>query len=389
MMPQGNQPEDIGKVIQQIKEFVTKHGSGIVVIPAKPTPDAIAAGISLYLALTKLGKNISLVASSAVQSDMIGSDKIKTELQSGGDNLVVSFPYQEGAIDKVDYNIQGEQFNLVIVPREGHSKLKPDDVQFSYTGGKIDFIITVDAPNLNALGDIYNKNQRQFEGTTIINIDRHLINNSFGMINLISKSSSSTSELVFKLIQGLNVEIDKDIATNLHSGIMIATNNFTAYSVNADTFEAVASLLRAGAVKKPIPFQGGNQFGRPQGGPMGSFGQRMPAFGGNQFGSSMNQPINTPQMPVQQQQSFGQPNQQASGEQSVQQNTQLNTDQPPIVNQQQPQPQTKQQQSFEIQSKNISEVESAPSSPEGQKISNDTPESFLKPKIFSGSGGLV
>ena len=354
MMPQGNQPEDIGKMIQQIKEFVSKHGSGIVVLPAKATPDAIAAGTSLYLALTKLGKNVSLVASTTAQSDMIGADKIKTELQSGGDNLVVSFPYQEGAIDKVDYNIQGEQFNLVIVPREGHSKLKPDDVQFSYTGGKIDFIITVDAPNLNALGDIYGKNQRQFEGTTIINIDRHLINNSFGMINLVSKSSSSTSELVFKVIQGLSVEIDKDIATNLHSGILSATNNFTAYSVNADTFEAIASLLRAGAVKKPMQVPlGGNQFGRPFGGPIGSYGQQQQ------------------QVPP------------------FQQNVQQSTFQSGVVNQQQPQPQLKQQQSFEKQSKNITEVESAPSSPEGQKTSNDTPESFLKPKIFSGSGGLV
>ena len=162
------------------------------------------------------------------------------------------------------------------------------------------------------------------------------------MINLISKSSSSTSELVFKLIQGLNVEIDKDIATNLHSGILIATNNFTAYSVNADTFEAIASLLRAGAVKKPMQAPlGGNQFGRSFGGPIGSYGQQRPF------------------------------------------NLQ------PMVNQQQPQSQLKQQQSFEKQSRNISEVEYAPSSPEGQKLSNDTPESFLKPKIFSGSGGLV
>lgn len=375
MMPQGNQPEDIGKMIQQIKEFVSKHGSGIVVMPAKATPDAIAAGTSLYLALTKLGKNTSLVASTTVQSDMIGADKIKTELQSGGDNLVVSFPYQEGAIDKVDYNIQGEQFNLVIVPREGHSKLKPDDVQFSYTGGKIDFIITVDAPNLNALGDIYSKNQRQFEGTTIINIDRHLINNSFGMINLVSKSSSSTSELVFKVIQGLNVEIDKDIATNLHSGIMIATNNFTAYSVSADTFEAIASLLRAGAVKKPMQVPpGGNQFGRPFGGPIGSYGQQRPFSPQPMY----NQP--QPMYEQQDQQQQAPP---------FQQNVQQGAFQSGVVNQQQPQPQFKQQQSFEKQSKNITEVESAPSSPEGQKTSNDTPESFLKPKIFSGSGGLV
>lgn len=383
MMPQAMQPQDVSKSIQQIKEFISKNGSGIVVLPAKATPDAIAAGTSLYLALTKMGKNVSLVASTPVQSDMIGADKIKTELQTGGDNLVVSFPYQEGAIDKVDYNIQGEQFNLIIVPREGHKKLKQGDVQFSYSGGKIDFIITVDAPNLNALGDIYQKNQKHFESSTIINIDRHLINNFYGMINLVSKASSSTSELVYKILQSLSAEIDKDIATNLHEGIALATNNFTAYSVNADTFEAIASLLRAGAVKKPMQAVGGNQFGRSAPGPMGSFGQRPTAFGGNQFDDGMYQPMNPQQVSVAQQPIYGQQNQQPMP--AVQQNMQQGP-----VRQSQNAQQQPQQQTFEKQTRAVKNIESAPSTPEGQIDPNETPESFLKPKIFSGgSGGLV
>ncbi|KKQ38493.1 MAG: Phosphoesterase RecJ domain protein [Candidatus Roizmanbacteria bacterium GW2011_GWA2_37_7] len=358
MMPQVHQPQDADKTIQQIKEHITKHGSGIVVLPAKATQDAIAAGTSLYMALTKLGKNVSLVASSSVQSDLIGADKIKTDLQTGGDNLVVSFPYQEGAIDKVDYNIQGERFNLVVVPREGHSRLQPDDVQFSYTGGKIDFIITVDAPNLNALGEIYQKNQRQFDGTTIINIDRHLINNAYGMINLILKSSSSTSELVLHVLEGLKVEIDKNIATNLYAGVATATNNFTAYSVNADTFEAVATLLRAGAVKKQMNV--GTQFGQ------------RPSYG-NQFGAApqMYQPQmqNQPQI-FDQQDQFQQPQQGSFPS--------------PTVSQQMPQ-----QQSFEQQSKAVISIEQTPNNAEGKTNIKETPENFLKPKIFSGGGGLV
>src|SRR3989338_1868496 len=113
MMPQASQPIDIGNVLQQLKEFMVKHSSGIIVLPSKATPDAIAAGTSLYMALLKLGKNATLVASTPLQSDMIAADKVKTDLQTGGDNLVVSFPYEEGAIDKVDYNIQGARFNLV------------------------------------------------------------------------------------------------------------------------------------------------------------------------------------------------------------------------------------------------------------------------------------
>ena len=165
---------------------------------------------------------------------------------------MVSFPYIEGSIDKVDYNIQGENFNLVITPRSGKPKLNPQQVSYSYTGGNIDFIVTIDSPTLQSLGTIYTENQIQFTGKDIINIDRHLTNAYFGSVNLVNKTISSVSELVLSIIKGLKIEIDKDIATNLYTGIASSTNNFTSYSVNADTFENIAVLLRAGAIKKTI-----------------------------------------------------------------------------------------------------------------------------------------
>ena len=350
MMPTNQQPEDAAKTIGQIKEIIAKNDSGIIVLPTKPTPDAIAAGTALYMALTKLGKNVTLVASAVPESDLIGVDKIKTELNTGGDNLIISFPYEEGAIDKVDYNIKNERFNLVIIPREGHSKLEPKDVQFSYTGGKIEFIVTIDTPNLNAIGELYQKNQRDFEGQTIINIDRHLINNSYGMINYVAKTSSSTSELVLKVIEGIKGQLDRDTATNLYAGIVAATNNFTAYSVNADTFEAVATLLRAGAVKKPVmPVQ--NQFARPQ--------QPMPMGGG------IGQRPTFPQM---------------NPFQNVGQQKPL-----PVQNSVQPQQMPSRQD--EKQQRQIENVEKAPLSQEGQIAGSA--ENDLKPKIFQESDGLI
>lgn len=243
--------------LPKLGDVVTKGSSGIIVLPTNPSADAIAGATALYLGLLKMGKNISLVCSSSLKSDMVAADKIQQSLTVGGDNLVVSFPYTEGAIDKIDYHIQGEKFNLVIAPRQGFPKLNPNQVEYSYTGGSFDFIITVDAPNLNAVGILYTENQAQFQGKEIINIDRHLTNAFFGTVNYINKTSSSTCELIYKVLQQLQCEMDKDMATNLYSGIAAATNTFTSYSVNAETFETIASLLKAGASKKTIshPFQ--------------------------------------------------------------------------------------------------------------------------------------
>lgn len=236
--------------LPKLVDIITKGSSGVVVLPSNPSPDAVAASTALYLALLKLGKNVTIISSTQVKSDLIAADKIQQTLSVGGDNLVVSFPYVDGAIDKIDYHIKGDRFNLVIAPRQGFAKLNPEQVSYSYSGGSFDFIIAVDLPNLQAVGSIYTDNQTQFQGKEIINIDRHLTNAFFGTVNFVNKTSSSTSELVFKVLKELQSEIDKDIATNLYAGIAAATNMFTSYSVNAETFETIAQLLKAGAVKK-------------------------------------------------------------------------------------------------------------------------------------------
>lgn len=239
-------------VLARINDILKKGQSGAIILPTNPTLDAVATGTALYLGLHKMGKSIALVCTSKVDVNVTAADKIQSQLIISGNNLVVSFPYADGAIDKVDYNIQGNNFNLIIAPRAGFSKLDPNQVKYSYTGGNLDFIIVIDSPTLNSLGSLYTDNQKQFQGKDIINIDRHLTNSFYGTVNYVNKTSSSMAELILKLIQNLGIEIDRDIATNLYAGIATATNNFSSYSVTADTFENVATLLRMGAVKKSI-----------------------------------------------------------------------------------------------------------------------------------------
>jgi hypothetical protein len=236
--------------LSRIQEIITKGRSFAILIPPSPPLDAVASATSLYLGLLKMGKIVSLGCSQMPQSDLSASDKFQTNFATGGDSLMVSFPYSDGAIDKVDYNIQGNQFNLIVTPRPGYPKLNSNQVNYSYTGGIIDVIITIDTPTLNSLGTVYIDNQNQFTGHDIINIDRHLTNAYFGTVNFVNKTISSVSELILSILQTIGVEIDRDIATNIYAGIAASTNNFTSYSTNAETFEHIATLLRLGAVKK-------------------------------------------------------------------------------------------------------------------------------------------
>lgn len=342
---------DIQNQLKNFKDLFGRTKSGIIALQSNPTYDGVAAAAGLYLALTKMGKNISIVCSSKPQHDLVAVDKIQQGLSAGGNHLVISFPYREGTIDKVDYNIASNTFNLIIIPNSETEKINPQDVKFSYTGGKTDFIITVDVPNLNSLGSLYTENQAEFQGKNIVNIDRHLINNNFGTINIVNKTISSTSELVLNVIEGLGVEIDKDIATNIYNGMLAATNNFSSYSVNPLTFESAAKLMKQGAVKKQLP-----QSSMPG---MAPAPQAPTPFGG------FNQPQPQPMAPIPMspfEEDYDEPMPLGMPPAPMQQNPMR---QPPMAPR--PMPQQPQQQG------------------QGQPQQPKSPQDWLKPKLFGGN----
>jgi hypothetical protein len=262
--------------------------------------DSIASALALTLAISQQGKSVKVCSETDTKeaSRLPGSDKISNKLDLGGDILKVSFPYKEGALDKVTYNITDNNFNLLIEPRKGQAPLSSEGVKFSHTGGNVDLIITVDTPNLESLGDIYFENPDIFDREKIINIDRRFDNKKYGVENIIEKQFSSTSEIILNLIDTLRWNINPDIATNLYSGLISATNNFSSFSTNAQTFEAASFLVKNGAKKLAVTAPGVQT---PPVRNMPSFNQRytnpssfntpaVPSFG-NQEDAYQNQPI--------------------------------------------------------------------------------------------------
>ncbi len=241
--------------IADIARAVKQGKTGVILLSATATPDDFAAGLALYLSLIKAGKDIYIVSSKRSEINFIGADKIASKLDIPGDNLVISFPYVEGAVDRVDAKIESGKFSIVIVPNQGFPPLDPKQAEFSRSGGTVDFVVLIGVTNLNSLGDLYEQNKDIFQGNEIINIDRKLGNARYGTLNLIDTSFSCMSEIIFRLIQELQVEIDQDIATNLYSGILAGTNNFTSLSIKPDTLEIAAFLMKKGAKKIPVRSQ--------------------------------------------------------------------------------------------------------------------------------------
>lgn len=266
-------------LLQKAIGILQNARSGVICLPRDPKIDTLASATALYLGLTKLGKNVSIACETPIHSELAAVDKIQSSLATSGDNLVISFPYTDGSVDKVDYYIQNERFNIVVIPGSDSSKLEEDEVTFASSGGSVDFVITVDCENFRPLGNLYTENQDVFKTAKIINIDRHITNSFFGTANVVDKTASSTSELVLKILEILKSPLDANIATNLYAGLVGSTNNFSSYSITPETFETAAYLLKLGAKKRTATSRDG-QIGPVYSGPSEkvSSSQKSPKF---------------------------------------------------------------------------------------------------------------
>ena len=78
-------------------------------------------------------------------------------------------------------------------------------------------------------------------------IDHHWGNAGFGAPRLVNPEASATAELIYDLIENLNVPITPEIATNLYTGILSDTGGFRYANTSARTLRVSARLVEHGA----------------------------------------------------------------------------------------------------------------------------------------------
>ncbi|MBU2632266.1 hypothetical protein KKG52_00990 [Patescibacteria group bacterium] len=234
--------------LSQIKEALNKNSSVAIAVGKNPGVDEMAAALSLYLAFLQNGKSVVVASASqplVEHSSLVGIDKVKQDLGGSGGDLVVSFPYQEGEIEKVSYTLENGQLNIVVKSGEQGLSFSDKDVKFSHPSGSLGLLFIIGSPRITDLGSLFNPTD--LKDTTVINLDNKKENQGFGDITVVSTRFSSVSEIAASLINLMNFKMDIDIAQNLMNGISAATDNFQSPETSAIAFEMVGILLRNGA----------------------------------------------------------------------------------------------------------------------------------------------
>lgn len=81
----------------------------------------------------------------------------------------------------------------------------------------------------------------------IVNIDHHLTNTDFGQLNWVADGVSSTCEMIYRLLRTAGWPLDAHTASLLLAGVYADTGGFSLPNATAETFDAAAALVRAGA----------------------------------------------------------------------------------------------------------------------------------------------
>lgn len=186
---------------------IKKADNILINIHRNPDLDSIGSATALYQVLLKIEKKVALVCPHEIPEN---------------------FKFLKGAdsVETVDF-------------KEWAGKPRPYDLFLILDSGSYDVVTgdkEIKLPEINR-----------------IIIDHHRTNNwPEYLLRLLDVKSSSTCEIIYKLILDWGIKIDSDTATSIFSGVASDTV-FFKYGENAKkTFEIAAALLELGADNKKL-----------------------------------------------------------------------------------------------------------------------------------------
>ncbi len=254
------------QTLSKLNEFLGSSKSIAVVAPKDSSVDQMAAALSLFLSLQAAGRQVSIATPEnplVELSHLVGIDKVKTSLGGSSGDLVVSFPYNEGEIEKVSYTLEDGLLNIVVKAGELGFSSDQKDVKYTRPQGGLDLLFIVGAARISDLGKLFDP--ELLKETTVVNIDNNSQNQGFGDIVMVSTRLSSVSEQIANVLMSLNLPMDLDIAQNLLDGILSATNNFQSPNTSALALEMGGVLMRNGAKRESLSREmASTAFNRPQ-----------------------------------------------------------------------------------------------------------------------------
>lgn len=239
---------------QQAASIIKEAKNILIAFPAHHGANAVGSALAMALFLEKLKKRVDIVSTGFVVPMHLKFlpqiNKITAQI-SALRKFIISLNLSKTKLNDLSYSVENDKLHIYLTPKEG--SFSATDLTTRASDFAYDLIITVDTPDLESLGELYHNNTEFFFQTTILNIDHTAANEQYGQINIINLNTPSTADIMYNLLQALNVNlIDADIATCLFTGITNATKSFTTIEVTPTSLSHAAALVNMGARREEV-----------------------------------------------------------------------------------------------------------------------------------------
>lgn len=235
------------QTIAQLKSLLDTAQSTLVVVGEQASSEEVITAIGVHLALRNAGRESRIVSVKPVPylpDKLPGKEEVSQEM--GNENLTISFDYSEEQVDKVSYHIGEDtgKFYLTIKPKSGAKPLEAKSVEFNYTGASADLLILCGVSDPEELLQLYFGYENFYSDKPIITFGKKFMDQE--TLHL-GREGQITAELWISILKQLAIPMGPKAATTFLYEIEKKTEGFTNKSIDAETFEMVASLLRDGA----------------------------------------------------------------------------------------------------------------------------------------------
>lgn len=113
---------------------------------------------------------------------------------------------------------------------------------------RFDTAVVLDCGSLNRIGEAAYllDSEKKRNAPTVINIDHHTTNTKFGDLQLIDTNACATCEIVYRLIKEMGVQLNKNIAECIYTGILTDTGSFRFSNTNRAAFSICNEMVSLG-----------------------------------------------------------------------------------------------------------------------------------------------
>jgi nanoRNase/pAp phosphatase (c-di-AMP/oligoRNAs hydrolase) len=240
---------------QQFQRLIHTSESILILLPRFAHGDAISSALSLAHLLEKNEKTVT-IASDTIHKSLAPLAFLPqagsfVETLFGTRDFLISFNTTYNKITAIRSEQDDDEYRIFITPEKG--SIDPRDFSFIPANYKFQLVITLDTPDKESLGKLFQDNADIFYEVPVINIDHHLANENYGTLNIIDVTASSTAEIIADITRTLYEDFfDDAIAECLLAGVMSATDSFQNKSTTPKSLQLASWLMDHGAKQQVI-----------------------------------------------------------------------------------------------------------------------------------------